>query len=593
LVLLAASAAHAQHTVTAAWDRNTDAFTTGYRLYYGTASGNYQWSVDVGNVVSAPLNLAAGRYFFTVRAYNAAYQYGPPSNEVTFTVGTTAPPTATITATRQSATTALVTWQTTNATSATLNGTTVALNSSATMTVSATASTTFTLVARNAAGQTATATATVAPNPTVPTATITATRQSATTALVTWQTTNATSATLNGSTVALSGSATRTVSATTSTTFTLVARNAAGQTATATATVAPSSPAPTATITATRQSATTALVTWQTTNATSATLNGSTVALSGSATRTVSATNPTTFTLVARNAAGQTATASATVTVANGPPLPPINVRSTVSGSRVTLSWQPDPAGGVPTQYVLYVGTTAWGTDVVNARALNVTSVTSNMPNGTYYARLRARNSSGISVSSNPISFRVGSTLASPTDLTANWNGTVTTLSWVPSAADSADLAPSAYVVEAGTAPGLADVARLRIGQRTSFSADVPYGVYYVRVRAINDRGDSDPTEEMVVAAPGSAEAPGELTQAGDGLTVSLSWSAPIGGESPAGYLIEAGSDPGMSDLATIKVPGNVTSFTTQAPPGTYFVRVRAINSRGAGLPSNEIIVQK
>ena len=45
----------------------------------------------------------------------------------------------------------------------------------------------------------------------------------------------------------------------------------------------------------------------------------------------------------------------------------------------------------------------------------------------------------------------------------------------------------------------------------------------------------SDPTEEMVVAAPGSAEAPGELTQAGDGLTVSLSWSAPIGGESPAG----------------------------------------------------------
>ena len=68
--------------------------------------------------------------------------------------------------------------------------------------------------------------------------------------------------------------------------------------------------------------------------------------------------------------------------------------------------------------------------------------------------------------------------------------------------------------------------------------------------------------------------------------------AAAAGGEAPAGYVIEAGSDPGLSNIATIRV-GNVTSFTTEAPPGTYFVRVRAINSRGPGLPSNEVIVQK
>jgi hypothetical protein len=60
LLVLGVSAAHAQVTVTAAWDRNTDAYTAGYRLYYGTASGNYTWSVDAGNQVTAPLNLSRG-----------------------------------------------------------------------------------------------------------------------------------------------------------------------------------------------------------------------------------------------------------------------------------------------------------------------------------------------------------------------------------------------------------------------------------------------------------------------------------------------------------------------------------------------------
>ena len=108
--------------MTATWDRNTDTSTSGYRLFYGT-SGTYQWSVDVGNVTSAPLNLSAGSYYFVVRGYNASYQYGPASSEATLTVGTTSAPTAAIQATLEGPNTARVTWQTTNAVSATLNGT--------------------------------------------------------------------------------------------------------------------------------------------------------------------------------------------------------------------------------------------------------------------------------------------------------------------------------------------------------------------------------------------------------------------------------------------------------------------------------------
>jgi predicted nicotinamide N-methyase len=233
-----------------------------------------------------------------------------------------------------------------------------------------------------------------------------------------------------------------------------------------------------------------------------------------------------------------------------------------------------------------------WGSEVINGRSLgNVRNATLTLPTGSYYVRLRARNALGTSTSSDPVLFRIGSQLASPTDLTAGWSGTQTTLNWVASAVDSPELTPTDYLLEVGTAPGLADVAVITVGEQTAFSTDVPYGVYYVRVRAANDRGDSNPTPELVVAAPGTAQAPLNLSSAGES-TVTFSWTPPPGSETPVGYMVEVGSDPGLSDVAAIRV-GNVTSFTTDVPPGTYFVRVRAVNALGAGLPSSEVVVQK
>ena len=109
LVLTAVTAADAQYSVTAAWDRNGDAATAGYRVYLGTASGSYQWSQDVGNQVSTPLNLPAGTYYCVVRAYNTASQYGAASDEASFTVGAGTPvPAAAIQASLQAPNAALV-----------------------------------------------------------------------------------------------------------------------------------------------------------------------------------------------------------------------------------------------------------------------------------------------------------------------------------------------------------------------------------------------------------------------------------------------------------------------------------------------------
>jgi predicted phage tail protein len=524
VVLAAATVASAQTTVTARWDANTDSHTVGYRVYYGTASGSYQWNVDAGNATSAPLTLQAGStYYVTVRAYNASLQLGPPSNEATISLTSPPPPPP--------------------------------------------------------------------PPAPAPTAQISATLGANNVATVIWQTANATSATVNGVSVPLSG--TTNVSVSTTTTFTVVARAADGRQATASATVSPTTaPAPTAQITATMQSATTALLSWQSQNATSATINGTAVALSGSTTVTV--TQPTTYTLTARAADGRIASSSASVAPpTQTAPGAPGSMSSSVSESRVTLAWRAPTSGGAPTHYLLDVGTSPGRSNVVSARNVgDVLRVSGDLPRGRYYARVRAANASGVSPASNEVEFRIGRQLRAPTNLSVAWSGTTATFTWNLAAADTAEDVPSGYVLEAGTASGLTDVATLNVGNVSTFSTDVPVGTYYVRLRSVNSLGDSDPSNEVVVQAPGAPEPPSSLRASGTGSQVNLEWSAPSTGSVPTGYIIEAGSAPGLSNLAVLRVAG-VTTFATVAPPGVYYVRVRAVNARGTSAPSNEIVVRR
>jgi hypothetical protein len=55
----------------------------GYKVYYGTASGNYTMVIDAGNVTSYDVSgLAAGTYYFVVTAYDTVGSESPYSNEV-------------------------------------------------------------------------------------------------------------------------------------------------------------------------------------------------------------------------------------------------------------------------------------------------------------------------------------------------------------------------------------------------------------------------------------------------------------------------------------------------------------------------------
>src|SRR2546422_7956024 len=85
--------------VTLAWDPNTDPDLAGYKLYYGTSSGSYPFSVDVGNVTSYTLSaLLEGRiYYFAATDYNLSLAESGFSNEVSKAIPDVTPPTVSLT----------------------------------------------------------------------------------------------------------------------------------------------------------------------------------------------------------------------------------------------------------------------------------------------------------------------------------------------------------------------------------------------------------------------------------------------------------------------------------------------------------------
>jgi hypothetical protein len=72
--------------VTVAWDPNPEPAVRGYVIYYGTSSGNYTQSIDVGNATSCAISgLQAGaNYYLAVTAYDESRNESGFSNEIVY-----------------------------------------------------------------------------------------------------------------------------------------------------------------------------------------------------------------------------------------------------------------------------------------------------------------------------------------------------------------------------------------------------------------------------------------------------------------------------------------------------------------------------
>jgi len=95
-------------------------------------------------------------------------------------------------------------------------------------------------------------------------------------------------------------------------------------------------------------------------------------------------------------------------------------------------------------------------------------------------------------------------------------------------------------------------------------------------VRVVVDGGTAPPA------------APGALTANAQGGQVSLTWSPPSDGGLPDEYVIEAGLD--SNNLTPVARTARPALVAAGVPPGTYSVRVRAVNAAGAG-PAGAIAV--
>lgn len=276
-----------------------------------------------------------------------------------------------------------------------------------------------------------------------------------------------------------------------------------------------------------------------------------------------------------------------------GPPARPSRMTALVNGALADVSWAAPLGGPAPLSYLLSVGTFPGGSNLLNALPVGGgSSIGGPLPPGTYYARVQAANLMGVGPASDEIMFRVGAgpAPAPPVGLGVTWSGTVAHLSWNPPAGET----PTGYVVEAGTASGLANSGAVNVGAATSFSVDLPSGAYFVRVRALNANGTSAPSNEILVqrasvALPGQVPA---LDAVLSGSTLVLDWEAPASGGPVDEYVLEAGSAPGLSNLATLSL-GSVRVFSVSVPPGVYHIRVRARNSGGLGVASREVVIRR
>ncbi len=277
---------------------------------------------------------------------------------------------------------------------------------------------------------------------------------------------------------------------------------------------------------------------------------------------------------------------------------PPAELSAGATGSGVALAWTP-PAGGLaPTGYLIEAGSAPGLWDLATiATGHSLPAFSANgVAAGTYFVRVRAMNAEWVSRSSNEVRIQVATGSPGgpgapgvPQGLAAGARGSSVTMNWTAPATGGS---PSSYLIEAGSAPGLADLARITTGNpTTSFVATgVWNGQYFLRVRATNAWGTSAPSNEVPVAVDlGAPGAPSGLTWSAADSSLSMRWNPPASGEVPAAYTIEAGSAPGLSDVALFSTGSPSTSYSASpVADGTYFVRVKSANAAGLSAASDE-----
>jgi predicted phage tail protein len=164
----------------------------------------------------------------------------------------------------------------------------------------------------------------------------------------------------------------------------------------------------------------------------------------------------------------------------------PQNLTSSVTGNTVTLTWS---ASVGATGYIVEASVVPGGPLVASLPVAGTSLTVPNVPSGVYYVRVRALSGGAQSGPSNEVTVSVSGTgCPGPPpapQLSVQATGLAVTLNWTAGAGCPA----TSYVVQAGSAIGLSNIAQINVGAQTGLAANAPPGVYFIRVIATNAFG--------------------------------------------------------------------------------------------------------
>ncbi|MDH4063240.1 MAG: fibronectin type III domain-containing protein [Acidobacteriota bacterium] len=148
------------------------------------------------------------------------------------------------------------------------------------------------------------------------------------------------------------------------------------------------------------------------------------------------------------------------------------------------------------------------------------------------------------------------------------------------------------YVLRAGTVPGQYQIG-VNLGNVTTYAAQAPaVGTYYVRVDAITP-GGTLPSNEIPVQVTSlfvPPTAPTNFAAYANGRAAVLAWDLGTGGGTPTSLVLYAGTTPGGSEAGVFPLTPSTQLSVPSVNPGTYYLRLVAVNAGGSSPASNEVL---